>query len=92
MKRAKFTSDNLINARLTSTRSLFEIDECVKSQDIPFRTSTSAETGSYRRKLPVKLRLVSGSMIGETSYDRVYNGISNTNSNSGDDVQENIQL
>ena len=91
MKRTKFTNDNLIDARLTSTRSLFQTDEYVESQENSFRTSTAAETGTYRRKLPVKLRLVSGSMVGETSYDQVYSGILDTNSNSGDGACRNIQ-
>ena len=84
MKRTKFTNDNLIDARLTSTRSLFQTDACVETEDSSFRTSTSTVTGSYKGNSPVELRLVSGAMVGETSYDQVYSHIPDTHSNSED--------
>ncbi len=46
---------------------------------------------SYKTKLPVKLKLVSGSMVGETSYDQVYSVILDTNTNLEDGAWKNIQ-
>ena len=81
IKRAPFTSSHLIDARLSSTRSLFTFGEESPDRTGRFRTSTSNTSDWNRHNQPVQLRIISGSLVGPTDYAKVYDGISGSNGN-----------
>ena len=64
---------------MTSTRYLFQNDQNMPINEGSFRTSASAAIRAYRNGSPVKVKLVSGTMVGETNYDQVYNDIEHVN-------------
>jgi len=81
IKRAPFTSSHLINARLSSARSLFTLGEETQDRTSRFRTSTANTSDWNRHNQPVQLRIISGSLVGPTDYARVYDSILGSNSN-----------
>lgn len=70
-----FTSHHLIDARLTSTRSLLERPNDNGPPNIPTATNLSRYQNLNDNSGPTKYKLIAGSLVGTTDFHRVYEGI-----------------
>jgi len=75
MKRCNFSDSHLIDARVASTNSLLYNDKNTtpsSSADTVNETDTDSNSGIKKKSYPAMLKLISGSLVGESRYADVY--------------------
>ena len=75
IQRCNFSSQHLIDARLASTKSLLCDDSAATPSSFPAttnETNTGDSINIRERSYPAMLKLISGSIVGESKYAEIY--------------------